>query len=119
MTVPIDEVAGDSSAGGKTRRSTLRLLTSALGTVAVAGAVTDGEARKKRKKPVRCTALPAQASCSTSAECCPGSTNRVCAQNYCGETLDPVCCGGIDAPCEVHCGCCGDLVCGIHGRCVY
>lgn len=119
---------------GATRRRAMGLLAGSLGTVVTFRAAEEAAAKKKRKRPSPpcvappppppagpppCNAKPAQASCDSSAECCPGRTSRICGQNYCTESNEPVCCGGIDAPCETHCDCCGDLICGIHGQCVY
>jgi len=103
-----------------TRRGAVRLLTGGLGTVVAAHAAESVAAKKKRKKKsVRCNALPAQAACDDSAECCPGSTNRICGHNYCGETLDPVCCGGVGAACTQDCDCCGELYCSGSGKCIF
>jgi hypothetical protein len=66
-----------------------------------------------------CNPLPAAALCSTTDECCPSVTGRICAQNGCAIPDRPRCCAGVGQFCNGSCECCGfDLDC-VNRKCVY
>ncbi|HEU5432816.1 MAG TPA: hypothetical protein VFU81_14210, partial [Thermomicrobiales bacterium] len=57
--------------------------------------------------------------CATTADCCPETTGRICAQNGCAIPDRPRCCAGIGQPCRGGCQCCGpDLEC-VDLKCAY